>query len=194
MLALMRNRVSGACVTASAMRSIRAIRRSRGVTERFSAGSIAASGLLAGGGGESMEARAAVARAAAAAADKAVVICSRLSPPDSTRTPASAGRERLGATGLLGGTWLEAPMARTERTSVCLSLESQEVMRRSCGAPRRAIPPARNRDAAQARAHPQGATADSHTFITERVSEAATKPQPPPVVAAPTVARSAAPA
>ena len=82
-----------------------------------------------------MEAAAAVARAAAAAAaDKAVVICSRLSPPDSTRTPASAGRERLGATWLLGGTWLEAPMARTERTSVCLSLESQEAMRRSCGA------------------------------------------------------------
>ena len=156
MLALMRNRVSGACVTASAMRSILASRRSRGVTERFSAGSIAASGSLDGGGGESMEARATVARAAAAAAaDKAVVIFSiwsRLSPPDSTRTPASAGRERLGATGLLGGTWLEAPMARTERTSVCLSLESQEVMRRSCGAPRWVIPPiqpARNREAAQ---------------------------------------------
>jgi len=145
MLALTRNRVSGACVTASAMRSTRPIRLSSvtlssvtlsSVTDRFSAGWIAASGLL------SMEAAAAVARQAApAAADKAVRICSRLSPPDSRSTPTSAGREQILClcaginTWLLGGTWLEAPTARSERNSVCLSLESQEVIRRRCSAP-----------------------------------------------------------
>ena len=90
----------------------------------------------------SMEAAAAVARQAApAAADKAVRICSRLSPPDSRSTPTSAGREQILClcaginTWLLGGTWLEAPTARSERNSVCLSPESQEVIRRRCSAP-----------------------------------------------------------
>ena len=176
MLALTRNRVSGACVTASAMRSNRPTRLSS-VTDRFSAGWIASTGVLSTGltsaGLPFMEAAAAAARAAAPAAeDKAVRIFSVLSPPDSRRTPTRAGRERRCAgtdTWLLCGTWLEAPTAKSERSSVCLSLESQEVIRHSAARPPLCVRLALDEPLTRSSARARGCNLAGVTLSAERI-------------------------